>query len=238
MLRAGRVSRRRRALLLGGLALVLGGLAASNVAGREAALTRRVGALVDVVVARDPIAAGSTIRAQALAIRRVPERFAPEGTLRSPKEVIGQKAALDVAADTDLSPAMLGDGRADPLGPAIGKGERVAEVVALGSAELITRGSRVDVLVTPEPQPTERGETVLALEDVEVLRAAPAGEGAAPSRDTAPGERVAASLLVTLRQAVYLAAAQDFARELRLLPRADGDRRRGQAGLTMGALPP
>jgi pilus assembly protein CpaB len=31
---------------------------------------------------------------------------------------------------------------------------------------------------------------------------------------------------VTLRQAVYLAAAQSFARELRLLPRAPGDRRR------------
>ncbi len=34
---------------------------------------------------------------------------------------------------------------------------------------------------------------------------------------------MAASLRVTLRQAVYLAAAQSFARELRLLPRAAGD---------------
>jgi pilus assembly protein CpaB len=45
---------------------------------------------------------------------------------------------------------------------------------------------------------------------------------------------VAASLRVTLRQAVYLAAAQDFARELRLLPRAPGDRRHGRAGLSAG----
>jgi pilus assembly protein CpaB len=51
----------------------------------------------------------------------------------------------------------------------------------------------------------------------------------------APGTRVAASLRVTLRQAVYLAAAQDFARELRLLPRAAGDRRRGAAGTRAGA---
>jgi len=42
---------------------------------------------------------------------------------------------------------------------------------------------------------------------------------------------VAASLRVTLRQAVYLAAVQDFARELRLLPRAAGDRGRGAAGM-------
>jgi pilus assembly protein CpaB len=35
---------------------------------------------------------------------------------------------------------------------------------------------------------------------------------------------------VTLRQAVYLAAAQSFARELRVLPRATGDRGRAEAG--------
>jgi pilus assembly protein CpaB len=32
---------------------------------------------------------------------------------------------------------------------------------------------------------------------------------------------------VTLRQAVYLAAAQTFARAIRLLPRAPNERRRG-----------
>jgi pilus assembly protein CpaB len=232
------VSRRRRAFLLGGLALVLGGLAASNVAGREAALSRRVGALVDVMVARDHIAAGSTIGAQALAIRRVPARFAPETAFGSARQLIGQKASVDIAADSDVTAAMLGDGRSQPVGPPIRKGERVAEVVALGSPELVTSGSRVDVLVTPEPGPAERGQTVLALEDVEVLEAAPVAGEQTASGDAAPGERVAASLLVTLRQAVYLAAAQDFARTLRLLPRADGDRTRGRAGLTMGARPP
>ena len=37
---------------------------------------------------------------------------------------------------------------------------------------------------------------------------------------------VAATLRVTVRQAVYLAAAGSFAREIRLLARAPGDRRR------------
>jgi pilus assembly protein CpaB len=234
------MNRRRRALLLGGLALVLGGLAASNVAGREAALSRRVGGLVDVVVAREPISAGSAVRARALAIRRVPRRFAPEGAIGSPRALIGLRASVDVAAGTDLSADLVGDGHSQQLGPAIRHGERVAEVVALGSPALVTPGSRVDVLVTPEPRPDERGEAVLALEDVEVLGAAAAGD--APSGrgggDSAPGERVAVSLRVTLRQAVYLAAAQDFARELRLLPRSDGDRARGRAGMRMGALLP
>jgi pilus assembly protein CpaB len=72
---------------------------------------------------------------------------------------------------------------------------------------------------------------VLALEDVEVLAAA-----AAPPADGGGAARVAASLRVTLRQAVYLAAAQAFARELRLLPRAVGDTARGRAGLSADAL--
>jgi pilus assembly protein CpaB len=47
--------------------------------------------------------------------------------------------------------------------------------------------------------------------------------------------RVAVSLRTTVRQAVFLAAAQSFARELRLLPRAAGDRRHGMAGTTVGS---
>jgi pilus assembly protein CpaB len=44
---------------------------------------------------------------------------------------------------------------------------------------------------------------------------------------------VEATLRVTVRQAVYLAAAQSFARELRLLPRAAGDRGHARAGLAV-----
>jgi len=233
------VSPRRRALLLGGLALVLGGLAASNVAGREAALARRVGNLVDVVVAREPIAAGSPVRAQALAVRRVPARFAPQERIASPRELIGQKAAVDIAVGTDMARRLVGDGIARPPGPAVRFGERVAEVVALGSADVIVPGSRVDVLVTHEPRADSGGEAVLALEDVLVLDAVAVAPDVAPSgrSDAAPGARVAASLRVTLRDAVYLAAAQDFAHAVRLLARADGDRAHGRAGLRMGALP-
>jgi len=230
------MSRRRRALLLGGLALVLGGLAAFNVAGREAALERRVGGVVDVVVAREPIAAGERLTARALAIRRVPSRFAPAGTTGSPQAFLDRRAAVDIPAETDLTAGLIVRDDAGPAGPDVRRGERVAEIVALGSPELVIPGSRVDVLVTPEPPGGGSGEAVLALEDVEVIAAsAVAALDAAAGKGAAPGPRVAASLRVTLRQAVYLAAAQDFARELRLLPRASGDRERGRAGLRMGA---
>jgi len=229
------MSRRRRALLLGGLALVLGGLAAFNVAGREAALERRVGGLVGIVVAHEPIASGTRVRERALAIRRVPARFAPRGTTGDPQALVGRRAAVDIPAGTDLTAGMLagaGAGLGEPHpGPPVRPGERVAEVVALGPPQLVTAGSRVDVLVTPEPRSDGPGEAILALEDVEVIAATPLAAADAPTGKDAPGARVAASLRVTLRQAVYLAAVQDFARELRLLPRTAGDRGRGRAGL-------
>ena len=229
------MSRRRRALLLGGLALVLGGLAAFNVAGREAALERRIGGLVGVVVAREPIAAGERLATRSLAIRRVPARFAPTGTTASPEAFVGRRAAVDIPPETDLNAGLIVRDDAGPAGPDVRRGERVAEIVALGSPDLVIAGSRVDVLVTPEPPGGGAGEAVLALEDVEVIAAKAVSADDAPAGKGAPGPRVAASLRVTLRQAVYLAAAQDFARELRLLPRATGDRARGRAGLRSGA---
>jgi pilus assembly protein CpaB len=106
----------------------------------------------------------------------------------------------------------------------------VADLVALGSSELVQPGGRVDVLVTRQ-RGDGAGSTTLALEDAEVLAAHPVE--AAAGGDGSP--RVAVSLRVTLRQAVYLAAAQSFARELRVLPRAAGDDRRGATGTTVGA---
>ena len=95
--------------------------------------------------------------------------------------------------------------------------------MALGPPALVVPGARVDVLVTRDGNGSVPAGTELALEDVEVLAAgrAPAGSAAGDG-----AERVAATLRVTVRQAVYLAAAQAFAREVRLLPRAAGDRGR------------
>jgi pilus assembly protein CpaB len=83
----------------------------------------------------------------------------------------------------------------------------------------------VDVLITTETG-EHAGRTALALEDVELLALkADDGTGAA-GPDNATGGTATATLRVTLKQAVYLTAAQNFARETRLLPRAPGDYRR------------
>jgi pilus assembly protein CpaB len=228
------VTRRRRAVVLLGLALLLGGLAASDVAGREAALRRGIGPAVDVVVARTAIPAGGRLTARRLAVRNVPARYAPEGAFGSPEELRGLRAAVAIPAGADLDASAVGDGTGEAAvapGPAVRPGERVAQVVAVAPVESVGPGSRVDVLVTREASGAG-GSTRLALEDAEVLSAAPAAAeaGDAPA-DGLP--RLALGLRVTVRQAVYLAAAQSFAREIRVLARAPGDRGRTAAGLSV-----
>lgn len=228
-------ARRRRALLLGGLALVLGGLAATDMAGRERALRERIGEPVPVLVSRAAIEAGAPLRPADLAIRRVPARYAPRGALRSPGEVAGLRAAVAIPPDTEVLAGMVDDGgSATQVGAPVRRGERIAEIVAAGSPEFVQPGARVDVLVTREERAGAGGGTALALQDVEVLAARAVGPPAGEDGAASPA-RVAASLRVSLRQAVYLAAAQSFAREVRLLPRAPEDRRRARTVVETGA---
>ncbi|WP_354701811.1 hypothetical protein DSM112329_02147 [Paraconexibacter sp. AEG42_29] len=235
------MTRRRRALALTALSLLLGTLAASAVARREAALDRRVGPSVPVVVARVGLPVGAVLRPGVLAVRRLPARFAPTGSFARPAELAGLTAAVPIGAGVDLTPGLVRDpdvvtaDDADPSAAAAGTlkpGQRVAEVTARGDARLLGPGSRIDLLVTREGADGSGG-TTLALEDAEVLAATPVGGDEDGSGKGVAALQVALSLRVSLRQAVALAAAQNFAKELRVLVRADGDRRRGSQGLTV-----
>jgi pilus assembly protein CpaB len=212
------MTRSRRAAALGGLSLVLGALAASDVAGREAALDARLGPPVEVVVARTAIAAGARIGRAALAVRLVPARYAPRAVFAAPAEVAGARAGVAIPAGADLGPAVLETGRPGPAGALVGapQGERIARIVAVGAAAELPAGSRTDILVTRDV-PDGRALTHVAMRDVEVVGATPAT--AIPEGSGAGLPRVALALRVTVRQAVYLAQAQSDARELRALPR-------------------
>lgn len=231
------MSRRRRAALLLGLALAMGGLAASDVSRREAALERRLGPTVPVLVARGELVPGTELSGAQVAVRHVPARYAPAGGLSSLAEVAGLRLAVAVAGGSYITAGQVqGAGEGAP-GAGLRRGERVAEVVAVAPVDALTPGSRVDVVVSRDDERGDGGRTVLALEDVEVLAAAPAGPGGPGGGGTtgpnADAPRAATSLRVTVRQAVFLAAAQSFAREVRLLARAPGDRRRGLTGLAV-----
>jgi pilus assembly protein CpaB len=229
------VTRRRRALVLLALALLLASLAAASVQRREAAVARLLGPNALVLVTTAPVAAGTPPAAARPLLRSVPRRFAPPDAVASAAALGGARTAVALPAGTTLTRSLLrGPGPAH-LAAALGRGERVAEVVARADPAAVVPGARVDVLVTREAAGARSGGTLLALEDVEVLgaRAATGGEEAAAG-GSAGGRLVAAALRVRVREAVYLAAAQSFARELRLLVRAPGDRAGGNAGLAVG----
>jgi len=224
------MSRRRRAALLLGLALVLGALAASDVSRRESALRAELAPLVDVLVARRPLDAGRRLMRADLAVRRVPERFAPAGGAVLPAVMVGQRLAVPVAEGGHVGPLLLE--RPEPAGAAgVRRDERAAEIAAAAAPGTVVAGARVDVVVTRERAGGGGGGTQLALQDVEVLaaRPVPAADGA-----RAGARQVSATLRVSLRQAVYLAAAGSSAREIRLLARAPGDRRRSPPLLMEG----
>lgn len=241
-----RAARRRRSAVLLSLALACGGLAASEVRSRVAAVEERVGSPLPVVVARVDIPAGTRLGHRAvgrvLAVRRVPAGFVPPDALADPADAAGLRLVASLPRGGYLTGGALASGHdaGTPPGPALRRGERAVEVpVAAAAARAggAAPGARVDVLVTTEGRQGGDGRTYVALEDVELLdlRDAPAGDGAAA--DGSPAASAAgprATLRVTARQAVFLTAAQSFAREIRLLARPPGDRRRGPALVVAG----
>lgn len=223
--------RRRRGLALAVVALVCGAVAAASVHDTVAEVESRTGAPVPVVVAAEDIPPGVRLdrarAARALTVREVPARYAPRDALRSPRDAIGLEPAVPVALGAYVTAPMLDDPRAR-AGPAtpVRRGERLVEVAVSGSRELATGAlpARVDVLVTTEGR-RGGGRTFVALEDVEVVYARPARTSEATAADGTAADTVA-TLRVDARAAVFLTAAQNFARELRLLTRPMGDRGR------------
>jgi pilus assembly protein CpaB len=199
-----------------------------------------------VVVASADLRQGQRISedqaARSLAVRRVPARFAPPDALTEPADAAGATLAAPITAGGYVTAGALaapGGDATDGAGPALAPGQRAIEVAAAGGEELADAGpgALVDVIITTE-RGEGRGRTYLALEAVELLGARPAGESA-PSGE-GPGssaQTTLATLRVTLRQAVFLTAAQSFAREIRLLPRAPNERRgAGPLSLDAGSL--
>jgi pilus assembly protein CpaB len=232
-------ARRRRGLLLLSVALASGGLAASEVHERERSLAARVGPEVGVVVAARDLAAGARLVRGALAVRRVPARYVPPDALGSVGGLAGARVAVPVRAGTYLTASLFGasdGGRRG--GGTLAAGERAVTVeVAAGGGPAASAGGgagpapgmQVDVLVSTDSG-SGGGRTLVALAGAELLRLEPGPGGTYPDAtdEAAPGAPTAlATLRVSLRQAVYLTAADNFAREVRLLARPPGDRSTG-----------
>jgi pilus assembly protein CpaB len=220
-------TQRRRGLLLLSVALASGGLAASQVHERERRAAQELGPLVEVLVAAGDLPAGARVERRAIAVRRVPARFAPPDALVSPAGLVGARISVPVRAGSYLNAGLFKGVEDAAGGEAARRGERTVAVRVAGGGALagLSSGGRVDVLVSTEA--AGGGRTVMALAGAELLRLgeapdpdADAGAGAAGA---AAGPTVLATLSVSVRQAIYLTAADNFAREIRLLPRPAGD---------------
>jgi pilus assembly protein CpaB len=219
-------SNRRRGLLLLALALASGGLAASQVHQRTSAVEARVGPLVPVLVAAKDLGPDVPLEAGATATRRVPAQFVPPDALGPGAAGAAGRTVVAVPSGTVLTASLLGERVGRSGGLTLRPGERALELTAAGGEALAAAapGSHVDVLVSRESG--DGGSTFMALEDVELLGLRTGAGSIDPdaSADAPSGDSIA-TLRVSARQAVYLTAAQNFGREVRLLPRPPGDRR-------------
>jgi pilus assembly protein CpaB len=217
-----------------GLSAVSAGLAVSLVEDYAHEVRAQVGPLVPVAIARREIARGRSVTPANVSTyiteRRVPERFVPPGSLRRASDALGLRALVRVPAGAYLGEPQFGEAAPDPTSarPADGSGARVVEVPVAGATALegvLRPGARVDVLVTSE-RASGPARTYLALQRIELVDLRSSGEGASFSEGSGREPDAVAALRVTLPQAVLLTAAQNFARELRLVPRPAGDERR------------
>ena len=228
-----RVARHTRVIALAVMATLCAVGAASIVSGRERSIRSQVGPLVPVLVASQPIREGKLLTATSatslLIQRRVPARFVPPGALRSAQQAVGYRTDSELAAGdyvtsgTLVAPNTAAQGGSD----ASARGGRLVELAVSGGMSVLARvepGSFVDVLVTSDRGGSPR--TYLALQRVELLQVGSTNGEAATSGGggDSPADALV-TLRVTLREAVLLTAAQNFSREIRLVPRPAGDKR-------------
>jgi len=201
--------------------MIAAGISASLANGYGSSVAEGYGPLRSVVVAQTILASGEVIdpalSESALQTRRVPARFAPPGTLSQPEQALGLEPGGDIAAGSYVLSSQLAPPRRErPGGPALGRGRRPVEIAVTGAGALLAAGApvsgvRVDIVVTTEPRGSGPGRTYVAASKVPLLALTP-GQGPGPTATSA------ATLAVTRRQALELIEAENFARQVRLLP--------------------
>jgi Flp pilus assembly protein CpaB len=216
------MSRRARAFAFLLLALLAATAAATIADGYGASVTRGFGPLRPVVVLEAKLPAGKPIGpvqiAEALAIRRVPERFVPPDALVDPAEALGLLATTVLPVGSYLQATQLSAPRSGGGNTrALARDRRPVEITVSGAGALLAAGpaprsAKVDVVVTSEPGGPGPGRTYVAAAGVPLLALRPEAEGA--------GGVAAATLGLTRRQALRLIAAESFARKVTVLPGA------------------
>jgi pilus assembly protein CpaB len=222
-------ARRRRGFLLLSIALASGGLAASQAHDRERRASERLGPSVDVLVAARDLPAGARLGRGAVARRSVPARFVPPDALGPGAAVMGARVSAPVAGGGYLTAGLFEGAAGDRAQTGVGRGERAVTVEVAAGVGGLTLNNRVDVLVSTE-NGAGGGRTVMAFA-AELL-----GLEAGGRAEVGRGPTALATLRVSLAQAIYLTAADNFAREIRLLARPPGDHSRVGGAVSLAQL--
>jgi Flp pilus assembly protein CpaB len=222
------MSRRTRAAAFAIVALGCAGLAAAIADGYGASVASQYGALRPVLVTSKDLPRGEVIDAadvgRRLDVRRVPESFVPPDALTSVGDAVGRALAAPLPAGSYLLASQLEAPRKRRRRgePAIADGLRPVEISVTGAEALgATGGSpdgmRVDVVVTTEPEVGERGRTFVAAEGVELLALSDTGN-VGGDHELGGSPSWSATLALTRAQALRLIEAENFARQVRLMP--------------------
>ncbi len=150
----------------------------------------------------------------------------PAGTLAFPAQAVGRVAAAPIPPGAYLLAAQLTDpGRERrSSGASLDDGREPVQISVTGAEALAAtghdpQGTRVDVIVTSEPGPGGgRGRTRLAARGVELLALTESADGGAAGFPGPGGGAWEATLALTRSEAIHLIQAENFARQVRLIP--------------------
>ncbi|MGC1225751.1 MAG: Flp pilus assembly protein CpaB [Candidatus Sulfotelmatobacter sp.] len=166
---------RSRLLMIGALALALGGLVSvavyKNLLGRGPATEPGV----EVVVAADDIQVGARIEEHDIRLVKYPASALPAGTPTKRSQVLGRGVILPISKGEFILPGKLAPENAGAGLPALippgmrAVSVRVNEVVSV--ANFVGPGTRVDVLLTGTPNGSSESQTTTVLQNVAVIAA-------------------------------------------------------------------
>lgn len=215
------MSRRTRSLLFAALAVGCAIAAASITAGYRERADAAYGELRPALVATEPLAKGDELSAKGLARavepRRIPAAFVPPDALADPSQAVGRSPAVAIPAGSYLSASLLRVPTAgQPRGGRVDPGLRPVEVRISGGGAIVPLGpgAEVDVVAAEESFAGGNPRVRVLARAVELVDLREDAAGA-----ESPGESWLATLALDRATALRVIEADNFAREVRLIPR-------------------
>jgi pilus assembly protein CpaB len=164
---------RTRLLMIGAVALALGGFVSLFVYKNLQGRVPTIEAGADVVVAADDIQVGARVEERDVRVARFPASGLPAGAYAKRSQVLGRGVIIPISRGefilpSKLAPENAGSGLPSLIPPGMrAVSVRVNEVVSV--AGFVGPGTRVDVLLTGTPNGSSESQTTTVLQNVAVI---------------------------------------------------------------------